>query len=139
MQRYRVLRHRLLSAYRQKAVETTLRRIDVVGIAPELQGTAEFYTVQNALDWQLDPVAAHDIEARLASYGFDQHTISMEVYVQAREVLSVFEALLNGAQLRHLLLLKELNNFRRSSGMASDCRSAQLSRPRTLAAAKFDR
>ncbi len=113
MQRYHVLRHRILSACRQKAIETTLRRIDVAGVAPEFQGIAEFYTVQNAIDWQLDPIAAHDIDGRLASYGFDQHTISMKAYVQAREVLSVFEALLNGAQLRRLLLIKELNRLRR--------------------------
>lgn len=115
MQRYRVLRHRLLKAYRQKAVEMTLRRIDVAGIAPDFQDVAETYTIKNALDWQLDTSAALDIEARLRSYGFDQHAISMEVYVQAGEILSLFESLLNGAQLRRLLLLKELSNLRRSN------------------------
>jgi hypothetical protein len=110
IQRYRVLRHRLLSTYRQKAIEATLRRVDVAVIAPDLQDTAEVYTINNALEWQLDPAAALNIEARLRSYGFDQHAISMEAYVQAREVLSLFEALLNGAQLRRLVLLKELHN-----------------------------
>lgn len=114
MQRYRVLRHRLLSTYRQKAIEMTLRRIDVAGIAPDFQDVAEIYTIHNALDWQLDASAALDIEDRLRSYGFDQHAISMEVYVQAREILMLFESLLNGAQLRRLMLLKEVNNFRRS-------------------------
>ncbi|SDH20944.1 hypothetical protein SAMN05216338_1006181 [Bradyrhizobium sp. Rc2d] len=115
MQRYRVLRHRLLSIYRQKAIEMTLRRIDLAGIAPDFQDVAEIYTINNALDWQLDASAARDIEARLRSYGLDQHAISMEVYVQAREILSLFESLLNGAQLRRLLLLKEINNLRRSN------------------------
>ncbi|WP_247367163.1 hypothetical protein [Bradyrhizobium sp. 18] len=114
MQRYRVLRHRLLSTYRQKAIEMTLRRIDMAGIAPDFQDVAEIYTIHNALDWQLDASAASDIEARLRSYGFDQHSISMEVYVQARDVLSLFESLLNGAQLRRLMLLREINNNRRS-------------------------
>nr|WP_249157407.1 hypothetical protein [Bradyrhizobium diazoefficiens] len=114
MQRYRVLRHRLLSTYRQKAIEMTLRRIDVAGIAPDFQDVAEIYTIHNALDWQLDASAALDIEDRLRSYGFDHHAISMEVYVQAREILVLFESLLNGAQLRRLMLLKEVNNFRRS-------------------------
>lgn len=72
------LRHRLLNTYRQKAAEISLRRIDVAGIAPELQGIAEFYTARNALDWLLDPAAKQDIEARLAAYGFDQNTISIE-------------------------------------------------------------
>ncbi|WP_244611936.1 hypothetical protein [Bradyrhizobium amphicarpaeae] len=114
MQRYRTLRHRLLNTYRQKAIEITLRRIDVVGIAPEFQDAAKIYTIHNALDWQLDASAASNIEARLRAYGFDQHAISMEVYVQARDILGLFEALLNGAQLRRLVLLKEISNFRRS-------------------------
>ncbi|WP_257177984.1 MULTISPECIES: hypothetical protein [Bradyrhizobium] len=113
MQRYRILRHRLLSTYRQKAVEMTLRRVDLAGIAPEFQDIAEIYTIGNALDWRLDACAAHDIEARLRSYGFDQHAISMETYVQAREILALFESLLNGAQLRRVMLLKEIRNIRR--------------------------
>lgn len=115
MQRYRLLRHRLLSTYRQKAIEMTLRRIDVAGIVPHFQNAAEIHTIHNALGWQLDASAASDIEARLRAYGFDQHAISMEVYVQAREILVLFESLLNGAQLRRLMLLKEINNFRRSN------------------------
>lgn len=114
MQRYRMLRHRLLSAYRQKAVEATLRRIDVTGIPAHAHEDAELYTIKNALEWQIDPSAKADIEARLRSYGFDQHTLNMEVCVQAREILSFFEALLNGTQLRRLLLLKEINNLRRT-------------------------
>ncbi|MGY4626685.1 hypothetical protein [Bradyrhizobium sp. USDA 4486] len=113
MQRYRLLRHRLLNAYRQKAIEMALRRIDVIGISPDFQDLAEVYTVKNAVDWQLDPSAARDIEARLHSHGFDQHAVNSEVYVQAREDLSLFETLLNGAQLRRLPLLKEINNMRR--------------------------
>ncbi|WP_247448976.1 MULTISPECIES: hypothetical protein [unclassified Bradyrhizobium] len=132
MQRYRVLRHRLLSAYRQKAVEMTLRRVDVAGMPPDLQDAAEIYTIRNALDWQLDPASAVEIEARLRSYGFDQHALNMEIYVQAREILSLFEALLNGTQLRRLLLIRELSNFRRSgqansNRTASDCAIARRS------------
>lgn len=117
IQRYRVLRHRLLSAYRQKAIEMTLRRIDVVGVPHRSQEIAELYTIRNALDWQLTPSAAVEIESRLQSCGFDQHAISMEVYVQARELLTLFDGLLNGAQVRRLLLLKEIDNFRHSSEM----------------------
>ncbi|MCA1471248.1 hypothetical protein I6F09_25620 [Bradyrhizobium sp. IC3195] len=114
VQRYRVLQHRLLRAYRQKAVEVTLRRIDVLGVPCHLQEVAEIHTIKNALDWQLDPSAAAEIEARLRFYGFDEHALNMEVHVQAREILAVFEALLNGAQLRRLLLLKEISNLRQS-------------------------
>ncbi|WP_375161685.1 hypothetical protein [Bradyrhizobium sp. RDT46] len=130
MQRYRVLRHKVLSTYRQKAVEMTLRRVDLAGIAPDFQDVAEVYTIGNALDWQLDASAALDIEARLRSYGFDQHAISMEVYVQAREILTLFESLLNGAQLRRLMLLKEIHNLRRSqlAGLAISARRNGLQR-----------
>ncbi len=113
IRRYRTLRHKLLESYRQKAIETALRRIDVVGIAQEFREVAELYTTQNALDWRLDPTAARDIEARLSSYGFDQHAINMEVYVQARELFLLFEGLLNGAQMKRSLLLRELENYRR--------------------------
>ena len=109
--RYRLLRQRALSAYRQKAVETVLRRIDMAGIPACLQDTAEVYVMKNALDWQRDPSAANDIESRFSSYGFDQHSLNMEAYVQSREVFALFDTLLNGAQLRRLALLKELNNF----------------------------
>ncbi|MEY9590262.1 hypothetical protein ABIA06_002553 [Bradyrhizobium yuanmingense] len=115
MQRYRILRHRVLNTYRQKAIEMTLRRVDLTGIAPEFQDVAEIYTINNAIDWQLDAAAALDIEARLRSYGFDQHSISMEVYAQAREILALFESLLSGAQLRRLMLIKEINALRNSA------------------------
>ncbi|WP_245269350.1 hypothetical protein [Bradyrhizobium japonicum] len=114
MQRYRVLRHRVLNTYRQQAIEMTLRRVDLAGIAPEFQDVAEIYTINNALDWQMDASAALDIEARLRSYGFDQHAISMETYVQAREILVLFESLLTAAQLRRLTMLKEIHILQRS-------------------------
>jgi hypothetical protein len=112
IQRYRLLRYKLLETYRQKAIEATLRRIDMIGIAPEFKDQAEFYTIQNALSWRLDPIATHEIEARLASYGFDQHSVSMEVHVQARELFTLFEDLLNGAQIRRLMILKEIKRQR---------------------------
>ncbi|MDT4740724.1 hypothetical protein [Bradyrhizobium sp. WYCCWR 12699] len=119
IQRYRILRHRPLSMSRQKAIETTLRRIDVSDKSPSVQSIAEFYIVRNALEWQLDPNAAAEIDARLEDHGFDQHAVSMEAYVQAREVLPLLEGLLNGAQLRRVSLLKELTTFRETRLRAS--------------------
>ena len=98
IQRYRMLRHKLLETSRQQAIEAALRRIDLVGIAPDFEAQAEYYTRRNALSWRMDPIAASEIDARLAGYGFDQHAITAEVYVQAREVLVLFEGLLNAAQ-----------------------------------------
>lgn len=52
MQRDRVLRHRVLNTYRQKAIEMTLRRVELTDIAPEFQDVAEIYTINNALIWR---------------------------------------------------------------------------------------
>ncbi|MCP1834172.1 hypothetical protein J2R76_002509 [Bradyrhizobium sp. USDA 4532] len=112
IQRYRLLRHRLLATYRQKAIEAALRCIDMAGIAPELEEEAEHHTRQNALSWRLDPVATTEIEERLASYGFDQHCLNTDVYVQARELFVLFEGLLNTAQARRLLLIREIKKHR---------------------------
>lgn len=112
IQRYRMLRHKLLETYRQKAIEAALRRIDMVGIDPAFEAEAEYHTRHNALSWRIDPMAASEIEARLAAYGFDQPAISTEVYVQAREVLVLFEGLLNAAQTKRILLLREIRNQR---------------------------
>ncbi|MGY8662701.1 hypothetical protein Q3C01_10065 [Bradyrhizobium sp. UFLA05-109] len=117
IQRYRVLRHKLLETYRQKAIEASLRRIDMVGIAPDLEDQAEYYTLQNALSWRVDPIAASEIDARLASCGFDAHAITTEVYVQAREILVLFEGLLNAAQTKRRLLLREMRNQRFTAPM----------------------
>lgn len=116
IQRYRVLRHKLLETYRQQAIAAALRRIDTIGIAPEFEDQAEYYTRQNALSWRRDPSAATEIDARLASYGFDQHAITTEVYVQAREIFVLFESLLNAAQTKRMLLLREIRNQRLAGG-----------------------
>jgi hypothetical protein len=47
---------------------------------------------------------------RLGSHGFHQHTIGLEVSAQG-EVSSFFEGLLNAAQARRLLLLKEIKSL----------------------------
>ncbi|SHM84897.1 hypothetical protein [Bradyrhizobium lablabi] len=110
--RYRLLRHSLLEVYRQTAVETALRRIDLAGIAPDSQDKAAFHISQNALSWRLDPTAATEIEERLFAYGFDQHAVSVEVYIQARETFVLLESLINGAQIRRTLLLREIRSYR---------------------------
>jgi hypothetical protein len=116
IQRYRMLRHKLLETYRQKAIEAALRRIDMIGIAPGFEEEAEYYTLQNALSWRTDPIAATEIDARLAAYGFDQHAINTEVYVQTREIFVLFESLLNAAQAKRMLLLREIRNQRLIGG-----------------------
>lgn len=90
----------------------------MVGIAPEFDDEAEYYTLQNALSWRIDPVARTEIETRLAAHGFDEHAINAEVYVQVREMFVLFEGLLNAAQTRRMLLLREIRNARLAAGPA---------------------
>lgn len=113
IQRYRLLRHKVLAAFRLKAIEASLRRVDLAGIAPEFQDEAERYIQQNALSWQVDPIAAAEIENHLADYGIDHHALSMEVYVHAREIFTLFKGLLNAAQLKRAVILKQISNFGR--------------------------
>lgn len=112
IRRYRLLRHALLEDHRQRAIEASLRRIDLAGIAPEFAEDATFQLRKNALSWRSDRTAAHEIEARLAGYGFDQQALNLEVFVQAREIFLMFEGLLIAAQKRRTLLLKEIDHGR---------------------------
>ncbi|GEC55731.1 hypothetical protein ABIF38_007529 [Bradyrhizobium japonicum] len=112
IRRYRLLRHALLEDHRQQAIEAALRRIDLVGIAPEFKEDASRHTRQNALSWRSDHSAASEIEARLASYGYDQHALNWEVFAQARDIFLMFEGLLIGAQKRRTYLLKEIDSRR---------------------------
>ncbi|WP_245471921.1 hypothetical protein [Bradyrhizobium nanningense] len=54
----------------------------------------------------------------------------MEVYVQVREILALFETLLNGAQLRRLLLMKEIHNLQRSNAADHVHIASRKSQPR---------
>ncbi|WP_245474792.1 hypothetical protein [Bradyrhizobium sp. Leo121] len=112
IQRYRLLRHKLLDHYRQAAIEHSLRHVDLAGLPPELEEAATCHIRQNAQAWRTDRRSATEIEARLATYGYDPAAINAEVYLQAREVFLVFEALLNTAQNRRLSLLREIDNRR---------------------------
>ncbi|MGY4478383.1 hypothetical protein [Bradyrhizobium sp. USDA 3364] len=112
IRRYRLLRHALLGDHRQQAIEAALRRIDLAGIAPEFADDASTHLRQNALSWRSDRAAAHEIEARLAAYGFDQQSLNLEVFVETRETFLMFEGLLIAAQKRRTLLLKEIDHCR---------------------------
>ena len=112
VERYRILRHKLLQTYRRDAIEQALRRIDLVGIPSEQAGVATYQTKRTAADWAEDPKAACEIEARLAARGYDQHALNMSVHVQARELFYMFENLLNSAQQGRLVLLREISKHR---------------------------
>lgn len=112
IQRYRILRHKLLEHFRENAVEQTLRHIDLAGLPPGTEDHARHQIQRNARIWRMDPTAATEIETRLAVYGYDALAINTQVYLQARDIFSAFEALLNCAQNRRMSLLREINNRR---------------------------
>ncbi|WP_027524849.1 hypothetical protein [Bradyrhizobium sp. Ec3.3] len=76
--------------------------------------------MQNALSRRLGPIAASEIDNRIAAIG-GQHAISMNVSAQALETFRLFEGHLNATQASRLLLLKEINGievFRSSRQMS---------------------
>jgi hypothetical protein len=116
--RYRSLRQKVLETYREAAIESVLQRLDLAGISNDFLQSARKYTKQNAAQWRADPQAAAQIERRLASNGIDTETINLEVLVQSRELFLMFDALIQSAQNRRAMLLREINN-RRSSARKS--------------------
>ncbi|WP_235977337.1 hypothetical protein [Bradyrhizobium archetypum] len=91
IQRYRVLRHKLLDHYREKAIEQTLRRIDLAELPPEMEDAAHDYIRRNARIWRVDPTAAREMDGHLATYRYDSNAINTQVYLQARDVFLAFE------------------------------------------------
>jgi hypothetical protein len=108
IERYRLLRHKVLMQYREPAIEQCLRRIDLLEISSESNGLAHQRVRRNAWCWRNDVGAAHEIESRLAAHGFDQSTISAESLAQAREFFFLFQTLLDAAQSRRMSLLREI-------------------------------
>lgn len=127
IERYRILRHKLLERYRERAIERCLSRIDLPEISSEFGEAASREIRRNALDWQTDPQAAIEIEARLAAYGIDQQAINAETLVQAREFFLLFQALIDAAQMRRACLLRDLS-FQRAHRRPGRNREIRLSR-----------
>lgn len=112
IRRYRSLRHRLLEAFRHKAIESALRQIDLVGIAEHSKEFAKAHIAKNVLDWRRDSRATAEIDRRLSRYGLDRNAINMEVYVQVLDRYLFFEGLINSASLHRLNLLREITRGR---------------------------
>jgi hypothetical protein len=64
---------------------------------------------RNVADWRVNPKATAEIEARLRSQGFNDAAINAEVYCQAEMAFGMFERLMQSAQTRRVLLLREIN------------------------------
>jgi|HubBroStandDraft_5_1064220.scaffolds.fasta_scaffold243850_2 hypothetical protein len=112
IQRYRLVRQKLLENHRQRAIEHCLRQIDLAGIPADLKDDACQQIKRNAATWRTDSDAAIEVEGRLSTYGFDQNSINAEAYHQAGQIFLTFEALIASAQNRRTGLLRELDRQR---------------------------
>src|SRR4051794_2148018 len=112
IQRYRLLRHRLLERTRQRAIANALAQIDLVGISTDDLDDARRQIELNAFAWRSDAIAAAEIANRLASHGVDHFAINTDIHVQTRELYLTFEGLIVSAQHRRIMLLREINNRR---------------------------
>jgi hypothetical protein len=135
IERYRLLRTNVLRNFRQQAIEQGLRRIDLAGSFPEDDPTANRHIHRNAVDWQIDPDAASEIETRLAAHGIDQQAINAENFVQAREHYLLFQALLDSAQGRRIALLREIKLLRAAAAPFGRNAGTKLGRPEPAAQA----
>lgn len=114
IQRYRVLRHKLLDHHRENAIEQVLSYIDLAELPPDMEDAARYQIRRNARIWRADPTAAREIDIRLANYGYDSNAINAQVYLQAHDLYLAFESLLHNAQNRRISLLREMNSRRRT-------------------------
>jgi hypothetical protein len=110
--RYRALRQKMLKIRRQDAIEAMLQRLDLPGIPCPFRQSARDQTRLNAEQWRTDPIANADIENRLSTQGIDEGSVNAEVLIQSRELFIMFDSLMQAAQTRRILLLREINRRR---------------------------
>jgi hypothetical protein len=115
--RYRALRQKMLEVRRQDAIEAMLQRIDLPGIPQAFKQSARDHTRQNTEQWRSDPTSGDEIETRLVKHGIDEGSLNAEVLVQAHEWFIMFDNLIQSAQTRRVLLLREINRRRISLEM----------------------
>src|SRR6185437_5418308 len=107
--RYRRLKQRIIEAYRERAIEAILLRLDGPGLSSESSEELQSHIKRNVADWRDDPAASAEIEARLLKHNFDDEAISAETYCQAREAFALFDDLVCSKQNRRIAILREIN------------------------------
>jgi hypothetical protein len=110
--RYRALRQKMLKIRRQDAIDAMLQRLDLPGIPYPFRQSARDQTRLNAEQWRADPIANAEIEQRLTMQGIDEGSVNAEVLIQSRELFIMFDSLIQSAQTRRILLLREINRRR---------------------------
>ena len=107
--RYRRLKQRIIEAYRERAIEAILLRLDGPGLSSESSEELQSHIKRNVADWRDDPAASAEIEARLLKHNFDDEAISAETYCQAREAFALFDDLVRSKQNRRIAIFREIN------------------------------
>jgi hypothetical protein len=110
--RYRALRQKMLEIRRRDAIDAMLQRLDLPGIPHPFRQSAREQTRLNAEQWRTDPIANAEIENRLTTQGIDEGSVNAEVLIQSRELFIVFDTLMQSAQARRIMLLREINRRR---------------------------
>src|SRR6185437_6413807 len=107
--RYRQLKQRIIEAYRERAIEAILLRLDGPGLSRESSEELQSHIKRNVADWRDDPAASAEIEARLLKHNFDDEAISAEAYCQARQAFALFDDLVCSTQDRRIAILQKIN------------------------------
>ena len=110
--RYRALRQKMLEIRRRDAIDAMLQRLDLPGIPHSFRQSARDQTRLNAEQWRTDPIANAEIENRLTAQGIDEGSVNAEVLIQSRELFIMFDSLMQSAQARRIMLLREINRRR---------------------------
>jgi hypothetical protein len=131
--RYRALRQKALEVRRRDAIEAMLRRIDLPGIPQAFLPFARDRTKKNAEQWRSDPVAGAEIEARLIDQGIDDGSLNAELLIQTRELFILFDNLIQSAQTRRVLLLREIKRRR----ISLELERSALSKRRSVALNRY--
>jgi hypothetical protein len=121
--RYRGLKQRVLQEYRHSAIKAILLRLEGAGIPTENLQYLELQVGRSAAEWRDNPQAADEIDARLRRHGFDDNAVNAEIFCQIRGSFAMFDDLMQSAQNRRIVLLREINSRREFSKRLGNFRS----------------
>jgi hypothetical protein len=106
--RYRRLKEKTLQVYRGNAIASLLQRLDGAGMPAHSRIMVQLHCGRAASEWSEDREAASEIETRLERNGLDCAAINAEVFAQAQPAFGLFEQLMQSAQNRRIMLLREI-------------------------------
>jgi hypothetical protein len=120
---------RILAHDRSAAIEAIILRTDGEGLPIEAMSLVRQHARRAAADWRTDPRAAVDIEAHLERNAFDQIDIDAQVIAQARVLFEMFDHLMQSAQSRRVVLLREICIRREFATRSRNCENVRLRSP----------